>query len=378
MIPQQDVFKVTARRKQPATSEVPAGSPPPPVIVEKVERAFAPTIVMWLALTGLLLLLPKISFAFIHIGAALTLAALLAPVVALFVRHNVPRTLAIILVLGVVVGAVVCVLPLLYPLLVAEIAKLSIFVETSEPQKLAGKLSVLLLKVLPWLRTKGILLQLETMFAPLITTFVQSALAFEIALLANLASYAIITLLVFYTLRWGNETKRKIIAAVPNRHLERTALLLEKVIASAGRYLRLQAFIAVIAGILLALAFYLMPLPGIFIMGVYGALTLLTPYWGALLGAIPIAVAGINSTNSLHVVFGIILALATMQLLTNILLATSRRNKTARLQPWEALLALLLGGSLGGVWGILFGAPLAALCKIILRETFTVMRSFRG
>lgn len=333
---------------------------------------------MWLALAGLLILLPRISFALIHIGAALALAAWLAPLVALCVRRKMPRPFAIFFVLGATAAVLTGMLVWLYPFLAKEIATLAGLLETSEPQKLASKLSVLLLKALPWLQTKGVLHQLEEEFAPMIAAFVEAALAFEVALLANLISYVVIALLVFYVLHWGEPTKRKIVCAVPNRCWEGTVLFLEKTVARCSRYVRVQTFLALAASLMLALAFHLMHLPGILAMAVYAALTLLTPYWGGFVGAIPVAVASMNATNSFNTAFGIVLAIATMQVLINVFLSSSRFGGIVRLHPWEVLLALLLGASLGGVWGILLAGPLAALCKIVLQEALWVRRSFRG
>jgi len=373
----QDVFKVTARRTQSATPLPPVLSSPAP-LDRKPSGEFVPGLARWLALAGLLILLPRISFALIHIGVALAVAAWLAPLVAFLVRRNVPRPFAIFLVLGATAAAMTGMLVWLYPFLAKDIATLAGLLETSEPQKLASKLSVLLLKVLPWLRTKGVLHQLEEGFAPMIAAFVQAALAFEVALLANLISYVMIALLVFYALQWGEPTKRKIVQTMPNRYLEGTVLFLENAVARCSRYLRVQTLLALTASLVLALAFHLMQLPGILAMAVYGALTLLTPYWGGFVGAIPVAVASMNATNSFNTAFGIVLAIATMQLLINVFLSFTRLGEFARLHPWEALLALLLGGSLGGVWGILLAGPLAALCKIILQEAFWVRRNFRG
>ncbi len=377
MTPQQDVFKVTARRKQPAIAAPPAPSTVPPSILEKPEPRHSPSLLIWLLLGGLLFLLPQTVFAAIHLAVTVTCAAVLEPLVTFCTRRRVPRVFAGLLAL-VLLGAVVAGLFLwLAPIITKEIAKLTAALNASAPEKVASKLSILLVRALPWLRTKSILQQLQAEFMPRIAAFLQAALSFEVAVLSNVISYVLIALGVFYLLHWGEYTRRKVLGALPNRHLEMGALFWEKVAPRLARYLRAQALLFLCASLMLAAALALMGLPGVFIMSVFGALALLTPYCGALAGAIPLAVAGINASNSLHVVFGVILALATVQLLINVFLSSSRFKLEARLQPWEALLALFLGGSLGGVWGVLLAGPLAGLSKIILREALKVRKSFR-
>lgn len=376
MTPQPDAFKVTARRKPTAKTPQSAPSSAPPKVLEKPSGGLLPSFTVWVVLGGLLLL-PQITFAVLHLAVAVTFAALLEPLVSFLVRRQVPRLLASFLVLGGAVLMIAAALSWLAPLIAEEIAKLSAALSADAPDKLASKLSVLLLKAMPWLRTKSILQQLQVELAPRIAALMQSALTFEVALLSNFVSYAAIALCVFYVLQWREPARRKIVSALPNRYLEMGALFLEKITPQISRYLRTQALLALCASVVLAAGFYLMGLPGVFIMSMYGALTLLTPYWGAFLGTIPLAVVGMNATNSFHVVFGIVLALATMQLLVNILLSSPRFSQSGRLHPLEALVVLLLGGSLGGVWGILLGGPLAALCKSILQEAFGVRKRFR-
>ncbi|MEK7730020.1 MAG: AI-2E family transporter [candidate division KSB1 bacterium] len=331
-----------------------------------------------LVLGVVLLLLSQLVVVALHLAAAVAGAATLEPLVRYCTRRKIPRALACFLALVLLAAFVAALLYWLTPIITKDLARLNAALNASAPEKVATKLSVLLLQALPWLRTKSILQQLQAELTPIVSAFMQAGLALEVALLSSLASYVIVAAAIFYLLQWGERTRRTIVAALPNRQLESSMLWFEKVTPRLGRFARAQVLFALGASMLLATAFSLMGLRGVFLMSVFGALTLLTPYWGALAGAVPLLLAGLNTTNSLHAVFGIMLALATLQLLANIFWSTARFKVEARLQPLEALLALLVGGSLGGVWGLVLAGPLAGISKILLQEAAEVRKSFRG
>jgi putative permease len=331
-----------------------------------------------LLLAGVLLLLPHAAFVVVHLTAVAACAAVLEPFVSFCTRRRMPRLFACLLALALLAAFVAGFIFWLAPILLKEIAKLTALLNASAPEKVASKLSILILRALPWLRTKSVLQQLQTELKPGIEAFLQTALSFEVAALSNLASYILIAFGIFYVLHRGEHTRRKITGALPNRSLEMGALFWEKTAPRLARFLRVHAFLFLGVSAVLAAAVALMGLPGVFIMSVFGGLALLTPYWGALMAAIPLAIAGANATNSLNVIFGVVLALALLQLLLNTMLSSARFKLTARLQAWEALLALLLGASLAGVWGMLLAGPLAGCAKIILKEVVEVRKSFRG
>ncbi len=378
MTPQQDVFKVTARRKQPALAASPAQDTVPPLVFAATESRRTLGLFVWLLLGGVLLLLPHTVFVVLHVAVAASCAAVLQPLVSFCTRRRIPSAFAALLALALLAACVAGFIFWLTPILLKEIAKFTALLNASAPEKIASKLSILLLRALPWLRTKSILQQLQTELTPSIAAFLQAGLSFEVAILANLASYSVIALGIFYLLHWGEHTRRKMIGALPNRYLEMGALFLERATPRLAHYLRVQAALFLSASLVLAAALALMGLPGVFIMSVFGGLALLTPFWGVLIGAIPLAIAGANASNSLHVVFGVVLALALLQLLLKMLLSFARFKLAVRLQAWEALLAFGVGASLAGVWGLLLAGPLAGFAKIVLWEATEVRKSFRG
>lgn len=378
MTPQQDAFQVTARRRQSAKAAPPAPLSPPALAFEKTEPRRASSALVWLALALMLLVLAQGVLVVVHVAAALACAALLEPFVAFCARRKMPRVWACLLAL-VLLGALVAALYYaLAPSLVKDVSRMNLALNEAAPEKIASKLSILLLRAFAWLRTKSMLQQLQAGFEPAISACMRTGLALQVALLASVISYVIVAASAFYLLQWGERTRRKILRALPNRNLEMGALLLEKIPRRLGRYVRTHVVLALAMSLLFAAAFALLGLRGVFLMSVYAALTLLTPYWGALAAALPLVVVGVNATNSLQSVAGVVLALAVMQVLANIFLSSSRFKLEARLQPLEALLALLFGASLGGVWGLVLAGPLAGMCKIILKEAVEVRKRFRG
>jgi predicted PurR-regulated permease PerM len=88
----------------------------------------------------------------------------------------------------------------------------------------------------------------------------------------------------------------------------------------------------------------------------------LIPYWGIIIGCIP--AVGIAASESLRLgVYMLIIIIIIQQLESNILSPRIIGDKL-RLQPLVIILALLVGGNLWGIWGIIISIPLISIIRL--------------
>jgi predicted PurR-regulated permease PerM len=132
--------------------------------------------------------------------------------------------------------------------------------------------------------------------------------------------------------------------------------------ASLSKYLGGLAFVVVIQGTLTTVALFLIGVPYAVALGAWVSLTAIIPYLGAFLGAIPgiIVAFFVSPTRG---VLAALLYLGIQQLEGNVL--TPRiQGQALRVHPIVVLLAIVVGGELGGLVGVIVAVPTLAVLRV--------------
>ncbi|MGB3681423.1 MAG: AI-2E family transporter [Rubrobacteraceae bacterium] len=133
--------------------------------------------------------------------------------------------------------------------------------------------------------------------------------------------------------------------------------------ASLSKYLGGLAFVVVIQGTLTAIGLFLLGIPYALLLGAWVSVTSIIPYLGAFLGAIPgiIVAFFISPTRGILAAF---VYLGIQQLEGNVL--TPRiQGQVLRVHPIIVLLAIVVGGGLGGLVGIIVAVPTLAVLRVL-------------
>ena len=140
---------------------------------------------------------------------------------------------------------------------------------------------------------------------------------------------------------------------------------------SFSRYLGGLLFIIVIQGAFAGLALYFLGVPYAILLGAWVSVTAIIPYLGAFLGGIPAVVVALafdsqtfdsRTTTALLVVAAYVLI---QQLESNVL--TPRvQGQALRVHPIIVLLAVIGGGELAGLAGVIFAVPALATMRVLL------------
>jgi predicted PurR-regulated permease PerM len=137
------------------------------------------------------------------------------------------------------------------------------------------------------------------------------------------------------------------------------------------RFIQGQVLIAIIISIIETLGLYLIGMPYATLLGFIGGMSNIIPYFGPYIGAIPaLAVAlTISPWKALWTaaVFFVV------QQLDNIYLSPRIMEGKLRLHPVVTMLAVIVGGKMFGVWGLLFGVPLVAMLKVLLKRVHRIV-----
>jgi len=100
------------------------------------------------------------------------------------------------------------------------------------------------------------------------------------------------------------------------------------------------------------------------LIGILSGITNLVPYFGPILGGIP-AVA-LAASESFRLALYMTVAIVLIQQLESNLVTPKIMGDKLGLHPLVIVFALLAGGKLLGIWGMLFAVPVTAILKVII------------
>ena len=131
-------------------------------------------------------------------------------------------------------------------------------------------------------------------------------------------------------------------------------------------YVRGQLIISLLVGALTAGGLAALRVPAFLVLGLIMAVFNLVPYFGALLGAIPIMLLTVSM--GWVKILEVAAMLFAVQQLENMVIAPRVTGRTTGMHPVAVILALTAGGYLGGILGMVFALPGAIVLRGVLRE----------
>lgn len=174
----------------------------------------------------------------------------------------------------------------------------------------------------------------------------------------------LIPFIAFYMLKDIHVLKKAVWYISPRKWRQQGKAFLKDVDRSLGAYIRGQLFICIVIGAAAALLFWLFDLKYALLLGFIIGITNIIPYFGPIIGAFPaVMIAATTSTKMVVITITIILIL---QFIEGNLLGPIIVGKTLQMHPLVIMLALLIGGELGGIVGLIVIVPLFAILKVAL------------
>jgi predicted PurR-regulated permease PerM len=190
----------------------------------------------------------------------------------------------------------------------------------------------------------------------------QSALLFTVA-----AQTPIVLLLTYFLLASGTHFRRKLVGFVgPSLTRKKDAvLILEEIDVQVQRYLLAMLASNALLAVVTWLSFEALGMEQAGVWGIAAGVFHFVPYLGPALIALASGVAAFLQLGSLPyalAVAGVSLLVAGM---IGFAFMTWLQGRFARVNAAVLFIALLFFGWLWGVWGLLLGAPLVAIAKVV-------------
>lgn len=188
----------------------------------------------------------------------------------------------------------------------------------------------------------------------------------------------LVPLFTFFFLRDSKRIVRGLITLTPNRYFEMVLDLYDHVSWQLAHFIRGRIVEALIIGIVVYLGLSLTDIRYAPILGVIAGITNLLPYIGPLIGMIPgilIALVDLGLGAEFWWIVCVYLLIAQI-ILDNFVLIPILISRVSNLHPLWVILAIVMGGKLYGVIGMIIGVPIASIIKIAILEVRQYRRTF--
>ncbi len=325
------------------------------------------------AVVLLVVLVPVLRTAITMVIFALFLAFLLDPVVNFLENRGADRLLAVVLVFVVILSLAVMGIRFLTPVISNEIRQMNEGLENQSSVDVVRLVEEKLGATMPILANPRVKARIQRGLDGLL----EKGISVLFGLLSGLVSLVMVAFITFFFLKDGRRMKKRVISWVPNRYFEMALIILHKTSTQLGRYLRGQLLVAFIVGVLSVTALYLLNVRYYFLIGTLAGLANMIPYFGPLVGALPAVVIAFVDTGSFGAVAAVAVAFACIQLFENIFVSPFVVAKSVQLHPLTIILAILVGGQLGGIFGMLLAVPATSILKVTATELIWGFKNYR-
>ncbi len=322
-------------------------------------------VIIWLVvLLVLLWFIRAISWVLGLVVVSLLIVYLLSPVVEALCRAKVPRCVVVPLVyLGflAVPGVVVY---LIIPVVVDQIKELANY--------LPDALDVLI----PWLEettqhiyvyeprfVDNLYAMIDDMPQWVVEALGQVGRALNVVLM-RVFEALIVLVLVYYLLRDFPGVKKEMETYIPRRYHDAYVHLLGVMDEKVGDFIRGTLVRCTAVGILTGVGLYVLGMPFNVILGILAGLLNIVPYIGPYLAGIPAVLLSLAQPFPYPLL--VLILYVGVQMVDGVVITPLFLGRAVNLHPLTVILALLIGGRLYGILGLILATPVVAVLKVLI------------
>jgi predicted PurR-regulated permease PerM len=298
---------------------------------------------------------------------AVIISYILNPIVNILNQRKVPRTIAVLLIYSVFLSSLTVIIMNMTPMFVSQIAELN-----EHMPQLAMRAQSLVdgfnqNQLLPDSVRNGFnhsLTKLENSISMAISNYMN-----QIGNTINMLFIAfIVPFVAFYILKDFQIIEKTALAIVPKEHRKKTIKLLIDIDTALGNYIRGQLLVCLIIGVLAYLGYWLIGMQYALLLASVVAVFNIIPYLGPFFGAAPAIIMA--STVSLKMLLFVALVNLAVQILEGNVISPQVVGRTLHMHPLFIIFALLVGGEVAGIVGLILAVPFFAVMKVIIQHVF--------
>lgn len=203
-------------------------------------------------------------------------------------------------------------------------------------------------------------------------SFPTSDLSFVPKAFSKILSFIIFLFSAFYFLKEGKRMRDKLLNFMPNEYKFEAEILLRKINATLGSYLRGQVFLVLLVSSVLFIALSILGVKFALILAIFSGLAEIVPIIGPIVAAsVAAIVAFVGGTSNfslipLQTAIAVVVIYTVVRQLQDYLVNPYIMGKITKLHPLVILFAVLAGEHTAGILGLILAVPVAGILRILL------------
>lgn len=210
--------------------------------------------------------------------------------------------------------------------------------------------------------------EIASRVASLVITVSQNALRG----LSNAANFVfglvLVLVFTFFFMLHFREMTETVKRYIPAAHRERALDIIGRIDGTMANFFRGRLMVCVIAGIVYVVGLRLSGIDFWLLIGLVGGVMSFIPILGVILPMIPACAFALLTGNPWASLLGVLLTFSVVQWVVEPVANTLILSRQVKMHPVTIMLALLIGGTLFGVFGLLLSVPLTAIIRILGEE----------
>ncbi len=170
--------------------------------------------------------------------------------------------------------------------------------------------------------------------------------------------------IALYLLIDADNYRAKALDLTPPPYREEVAYVGSEVGTALGSFVRGQLLVAAIVGVASSIGMWAIDLPFWLLVGMIAGFLNLIPFLGPLVGGALAAVIGLLNGDVSQAIWAVVIFTAIQQVDNHVITPLVQRARV-KLSPLIIVLALVIGGSLAGLLGVLIAVPVTAAIRIV-------------
>lgn len=319
-------------------------------------------------------LLSQVTPIYLPIVLAVVLAFILNPLVANLARLRLgprvalPRSVAVILAIVAALSVLVATIGFIFSPFVSEFNRFVVNLPflIQKIQSLTGLLEVQAHAIDLPANIRSMVDQILSSAAAYAVTVGRRALGATVNFASQVVELVVVPVLTYYFLKDWRELKTSVLEALPPDWRGKAGVIVNEMGATVSGYIRGQALVSVIMGLLVFAGMYFMGVDYPLVLGLLCALTETIPIIGPIIGAAPAVFLSYLSAPELAA--KVVIFFLIIHQLENHIIVPKVMGRSIDLHPVTVIISLLIGGQLMGIVGMILAVPVAALLKVLYRH----------
>lgn len=290
----------------------------------------------------------------LELFVALLLMTILEPAVAKLTTFKIPRAVSVLVSYLVFFGLLGGVIALIIPPLVDQ--------TTSFANYLPSYLSNV--GVTPVVSNE-IIREIITAVGNIPSQFIK----LSVSLLSNVLAIFTVLAFTFYLLLLRGKLDEQLGFFFGEEQKEKFSKIIDALEKRLGGWARGELTLMILVGVLNFIALTLLKVPFALPLAILSGILEIVPYLGPILGAIPGVMIGFGISPLTGA--GVAAAAFLIQQLENYIFVPKIMEKSVGVSPIITILALLIGGKIAGIVGIIISVPVVITIHVLIKEYFS-------